>query len=154
MKKLYSLTAIGALLYATSANACMLLGLLPYYDPTPFIAIPIALFLIVQALLLRYDNHKISYSKALLMACVGNIPSTVLGYFPFAWQLIGNAGLIYLLPIIDIALTATTISLIFRYPMKKIVPPIIAGTVAFYVIAIIWISWGAPGIHVPGCCGH
>src|SRR5271163_3267333 len=142
MKKLFSLAALSALLYAMPAKACMLLGVLPYYDPTPVILLPIALFLIVQAALLRSGNHKISYPKAFLMACVGNIPSTIIGYFPFTWQLIGNAGLIYLFPIIDIALTTITISLVFRYPSKKIARPIIVSAIAFYLIAYGWILLG------------
>jgi hypothetical protein len=149
MKKLFSLAALGALLYAMPMNACMLLGILPYYDPTAVILLPIALFLLVQALLLRHANHKISYPKALLMACVGNIPSTIIGYFPSAWQFLGKAGLIYIFPIIDITLTTLTISIIFRYPSSKIVRSIVVSAVAFYIIAIVWIYLDAPGIRFP-----
>lgn len=149
MKKLYSLTALCALFYAMPASACMLLGLLPYYDPTPVIAIPIALFLMVQALLLQYASREISYPKALLMACIGYIPSTFIGYFPFTWKLIG-----YFPPVIDITLATITISLIFRYPSRKILRSIVVGTIAFYVIAILWALLEMPGVHLPGCCGH
>jgi len=162
MKKLYSLTALGALLYATPAHACMFLGVLFHFNLTPVISLPIALFLIAQALLLRNENHEISYSKALLMACVGNIPSTIIGYFPLTWQLLDQVGIwqllgttgLILFPIIDITLTSITISRIFRYPMERIVPPIIASAVIFYVIAIIWMRFNAPGLHITSCCGH
>lgn len=147
MKKLFSLSALCALMYAMPMNACMLLGILPHYDPTPVILLPIALFLAVQALLLQYASREISYPKALLMACVGNIPSTLIGYFPLIWQSIG-----YLFPIMDITLTTITISLIFRYPSNKIVRSIVVSAVAFYVIALLWALLGMPGIRLPRCC--
>jgi len=149
MKRIYSLTALGTLLYAMPANACMLLGILPYYDPTPIILLPIALFLAIQALFLRYARRELSYPKALLMACVGYAPSVLIGSIPFAWEIIDNLRLIYLLPIIDFTLATITISLIFRYPSRKILSPIVAGTVAFYFIVIIWLSFDAPGIRLP-----
>lgn len=149
MKKLYSLTALSALLYAMPASAFMLLGLIPYYNPTPAILLPIALFLAVQTLFLKYAMPELSYPQALLMACVGYIPSTVIGLFPSGW-LLATLGILSL-PIIEFTLATITISLIFRYPSRKILSPIVAGTVAFYFIVIIWGTYGCPGAHIPGC---
>jgi hypothetical protein len=164
MKKLFSLTALSALLYATSANANFYLGPVfnlhfSLYEFVSFVIPPILLFLTIQALLLHYGLKDISYPQALLAACIGNIPSTLLVALGWAstWHLFSgyvtaiimrSLSLTYwagryidafLLALMSSLLMIIMLTIIFRYPVKKLIVPVVLGNIIANFIAVTWI---------------
>jgi hypothetical protein len=161
MKKLYSLAALGALFYAMPMSANYPIGQLcsNITDMTaliPYILTTISLILVIQALIFHYFLAPISYLKAFLIACIGNLPSTVLGIittFPNMHTIIHSQ--IYLLTssfplasavsliLVDVLLIFTTIFLLFRYPPKRLFISSLLSTIIAYVIvaAFIIMNW-------------
>jgi hypothetical protein len=172
MKKLFSFAALCAVLYATPA--CANFYWLSIIDKLSFVIdfnimalpiylLPIFLALAIQGLLLRYALKDVSYIKAFLMACVGNIPSTLLGsqqlliskkplinhlisyYGTFVDNSIAALGQspIYwvglsittlLLALTNTLLMLITLALIFRCPVKKLIMPILLGNIVAYIL--------------------
>lgn len=161
MQKLFSLTALCALFYAPPMSANYPIGQLCSIIPDmtayiPHLLIVISLILLVQALIFRYFLAPISYSKAFLIACIGNIPSTTLGIittFPNMHMIIHSQ--IYLLTslyplasavsliLVDVLLMFATIFLLFRYPPKRLfISTLLSAIIAYVIVAVfIIMTW-------------
>lgn len=161
MKKLYSLAALSALLYAMPVWANYYFGALFAHEYNfalneyAMLFFQIVVIIFLQTLILRYFLRDLSYSKALLTICVGNIPSMVLAViFPNLIQLhlrIAQTGGLLLpweiiigassLTLSNTLIMLTTIALLFHYPIKKLVTPLLLGNFATYLTLAIWMLW-------------
>jgi hypothetical protein len=158
MKKLYSFAALGALFYAMPACANKLA---PETQISSFndSIVPILIFLVslaIQAFILHLYFKKLSPIQAASMACVGYIPSLLLGlYNPFSthryfidfiiqsYKNIETSLYNYIVALVPITLIATftstllmlmVISFTYGYKPKQLMKPVFLSNVAFYIL--------------------
>lgn len=191
MKKLLSFPALYALLYAMPMNANYFVGYLfqrqfylsrvfqNHMDTIGMLAAPILLMilmLLIHTLLLRYSLKDTSITQAFLAACIGNIPSTIVGIIDRAdfgsGQLFSWAGLrcmdlfratnlplshttvicmilsTSLIALLSSLLMIITLTIIFRYPVKKLIMPAVLGNIIVGFIFIAFMLFMAGGF----CC--
>jgi|GEM_PF-2519339 hypothetical protein len=161
MKKLYSLAAFGGLFYTMPMNANYYFGTACAHEYNfalneyAMLFFQIVVIILLQTLILRYFLRELSYSKALLTICVGNIPSTLLAViFPnliqFHLRIAQTGGLLLPWEIIigvssltlsNTLIMLTTIALLFHYPIKRLVTPLLLGNFATYLTLAIWMLW-------------
>ncbi len=162
MKKIFA--TLCTLLYATPASANLAwFTVFTYPGINPLIAPTTIVFaLIIQTLLFPRFLNDITYSKAFLMACIGNIPSALLGAlgstgfsiivsyhadiaaalvmplklgeYYFTVMLISLTA--FLLAFTNSLLMLITLAVAFRLPAKQLIAPVLIGNLIASAILV------------------
>lgn len=157
MKKLFSLTALGALLYAMPANANVVFPRMFIAEAVYSAWFLIFITIIIEGLLIKLFIREISYTRALIMSSVGNAVSTFVGtaittlialivdVHPlliettrrnFQYDVVST---VILMCLGSALIELITLAVAFRYRIKELLWPVLIGNIATY--GLTWLYY-------------